>query len=51
MKVTLNVHYGDEYPDILPTLTLEAVEGELEESEVDGLLTQLRAVVCEAVDD
>jgi hypothetical protein len=45
VKLTLSVHYTDEYPDVLPELYLEAVEGEVEEEELDALLEELRGVV------
>ncbi|KAJ8594337.1 RWD-domain-containing protein [Rhizopogon salebrosus TDB-379] len=43
-KLQLSVHYPDEYPDTLPRLTLEAIEGELEEEEHDALLESLTTV-------
>ncbi|TFY81018.1 hypothetical protein EWM64_g2999 [Hericium alpestre] len=44
VKLELAVQYPDEYPDALPTLELEATEGELEEDETTGLLDGMRAV-------
>jgi hypothetical protein len=41
----LAVHYPGEYPEVLPELTLEAIEGELSEQEISGLLTDLHLVV------
>jgi hypothetical protein len=40
------VHYTDDYPDALPELSLEAIEGSFECDELDSLLTELRTVVC-----
>lgn len=39
------MHYTDQYPDTLPSLSLEAVEGELDGGEIDELLAELRVVV------
>jgi hypothetical protein len=47
VKLQLSVHYPDEYPDTLPRLTLQAIEGELEEEEHDALLESLTTVVCD----
>ncbi|KAJ7273690.1 RWD domain-containing protein [Mycena haematopus] len=46
LKITLEVQYPAEYPDILPELSLHAIEreGEFEDSEIDDLLKDLRAV-------
>jgi len=38
------VQYPDDYPDVLPDLSLEAVEGSVEEDEVEQLLDELRTV-------
>lgn len=43
--MTLRVHYGPEYPDALPDLSLDAVDGDLEDSEHDALMEDLRTVV------
>lgn len=45
MQLTLSVHYADGYPDELPELSLEAIQGDLEDSELKELLAGLRAVV------
>ena len=45
VKLTLDVKYSAGYPDTLPELSLETVDGELEENEVDQLLTEMRTVV------
>ncbi|KAJ6547540.1 ubiquitin-conjugating enzyme/RWD-like protein [Mycena capillaripes] len=46
LKITLEVQYPPQYPDVLPDLSLHAIEGEgeIEDSEIDGLLNDLRAV-------
>jgi len=44
LKVTLAVHYTEEYPDQLPELSLEAIDGTLEDSECEALLADLRRV-------
>lgn len=43
--LALNVVYPDEYPDTLPELSLEAVEGEVTEQEVANLLDEMKTVV------
>ena len=50
VKLALDVTYPDEYPDVLPELSLETLDGELDEDEVDALLKELHAVVRAAVD-
>lgn len=45
MKLTLCVHYTEAYPDCLPEMTLQAVEGQLDDQEVQDLLHELRTVV------
>ncbi|KAF7338316.1 RWD-domain-containing protein [Mycena venus] len=46
LKLTLEVQYPPEYPDVLPDMSLHAIEGEgeIEDSEIDDLLKDLRAV-------
>ncbi|TFY72693.1 hypothetical protein EVG20_g291 [Dentipellis fragilis] len=44
LKLELTVQYPDEYPDALPSMEFEAIEGELEEAETSGLLDGMRAV-------
>ena len=39
------MHYTDGYPDKLPDLSLEAIEGELEDDELKTLLHELRTIV------
>lgn len=46
VKLTLYVRYPDDYPDVLPELSIEAVEGEVDDGEIDHLLNELRSVVC-----
>ncbi|THH18140.1 hypothetical protein EW146_g2778 [Bondarzewia mesenterica] len=47
LKLALTVQYTNEYPDALPNLSLEADEGDLEESEVASLLDSMKAVAEE----
>jgi len=44
LQLTLTVHYTEEYPDQLPELSLEAIEGELDDNELESLLDELRTV-------
>ncbi|KAJ7632594.1 ubiquitin-conjugating enzyme/RWD-like protein [Roridomyces roridus] len=46
LKLTLEVQYPPEYPDVLPDLLLHPIEGEgeIDDSEIDGLLSGLREV-------
>lgn len=44
LKLSLRVHYGASYPDVLPDLSLEAVEGELEDDEVAKLISELNDI-------
>ncbi|KAJ8487136.1 hypothetical protein ONZ51_g4358 [Trametes cubensis] len=44
LALALNVEYTDGYPDVLPNFSLEATEGELDQSEVDHLHDELRKV-------
>jgi hypothetical protein len=39
------VYYTDGYPDELPKLSLELLEGEIDEDEMNGLLDSSQAVV------
>jgi hypothetical protein len=45
VKLTLDVRYPDGYPDTLPELSLEPLEGELEDNELQHLLQELNRVV------
>ncbi|KAH9934793.1 RWD-domain-containing protein [Fomitopsis serialis] len=38
------LNYTDEYPDALPELSLETLEGSVEENEIENLLAELRTV-------
>lgn len=38
VKLKLSVQYPDGYPDVLPTLALAAVDGEIDEPEKETLL-------------
>ena len=46
VKLTLEVQYPRQYPDVLPELSLYAIEGEgeIEDSEINDLLKDLLAV-------
>ncbi|KAI0065352.1 RWD-domain-containing protein [Artomyces pyxidatus] len=44
LKLALNVTYTDEYPDALPELSLEAIDGEVEDTEIESLLDSTRTV-------
>jgi hypothetical protein len=39
------VYYTDDYPDELPKLSLEPLEGEVDEEEMDALLDSAQDVV------
>ena len=45
MKLSLTVEYTDGYPDTLPLLSLEPIDGELDEAETAALIESMRAVV------
>jgi len=44
LKLALTVLYTDSYPDELPRLSLEPLEGEVDEEEINSLLTSTQAV-------
>ncbi|KAI0695892.1 RWD-domain-containing protein [Cytidiella melzeri] len=44
VKLTLDVRYPDEYPDVLPELQLEPAEGDFEDEELDRLREELQTV-------
>ncbi|EIW60479.1 RWD-domain-containing protein [Trametes versicolor FP-101664 SS1] len=44
LTITLDVEYTDEYPDVLPTFTLDSTQGELEEAELTHLHDELQRV-------
>lgn len=46
VKLKLIVNYTDDYPDTLPELRLEVVDGEINESESKALLKSILDVVC-----
>jgi hypothetical protein len=54
-KLNLKVHYPEGYPDVLPDLSLEPVEGEFNEEELASLITDMHASVrrlsCQRVID
>lgn len=43
--MVLDVRYPEGYPDTLPELTITPLEGELEEEELQHLLSELHKVV------
>lgn len=45
VKLTLDVKYPQDYPDVLPELSLEPTQGGLQDDEVQALIEGLRAVV------
>jgi hypothetical protein len=45
VKLILAVHFADHYPDVLPDLTLKAVEGHLSDDEAHSILEDLYTVV------
>lgn len=45
MKLLLKVHYPNAYPDVLPELSLEPVDGEFEDEELDALVADMESVV------
>jgi len=44
VKLTLDVRYPDDYPDVLPELALEPLEGDIHDEEIEQLLVELTAV-------
>ncbi|KAF8478699.1 RWD-domain-containing protein [Russula ochroleuca] len=44
LDLSLTVYYTDDYPDELPRLSLEPLEGEVDEEEISGLLDGAQAV-------
>ena len=46
VSLTFRVEYTDGYPDVLPKLSLEVEQGELEDEEISQLLEELQRVVC-----
>ncbi|KAJ3998180.1 hypothetical protein F5050DRAFT_1567726 [Lentinula boryana] len=44
LRLTLSVHYTDDYPDALPDLALAPLEGDVEQVELDNLLEGLTNV-------
>jgi hypothetical protein len=45
VNLLLTVYYTDDYPDVLPKLSVELLEGEIDEEEKNGLLDSAQAVV------
>ena len=46
MRLTLCVRYTEDYPDRVPEMTLQVVEGKVDVQELQTLLLELRTVVC-----
>ena len=44
VKLTLTVHFTEDYPDTLPDLSLEAIEGTLNDDELHCLMRDMRTV-------
>ena len=51
VKLLLKITYPDSYPDVMPEMTISPTEGELETSEMDSLIDQLKSVVCLSLAD
>lgn len=49
VKLKLTLNYTDEYPDALPELVLETVDGDLSETESAALLKGLLDVVSHSI--
>ena len=45
MKLVLDVKYPDAYPDVLPELSINVLEGELDDDETSQLMKELQTVV------
>jgi hypothetical protein len=45
VKLTLRVHYPEGYPDVLPDLTIEPVDGEFSEDELVSLIEDMKGSV------
>jgi hypothetical protein len=49
VKLQLTVNYPDDYPDVIPELKIEAIEGVLENGEEEKLLGDLQTMVRRTV--
>ena len=45
VKLTLDVRYPDDYPEVLPELELEPAEGDFDDDELSHLREELHTVV------
>lgn len=45
MKLSLSVSYPEDYPNVLPDLSLEPVEGDFSEEDLEALLNDMRTSV------
>jgi len=45
-KISLKVHYTDDYPQTIPELSLEPIETYFTDGELDELICELQNVVC-----
>ncbi|KAI0273608.1 RWD-domain-containing protein [Gloeopeniophorella convolvens] len=49
IKLALTVHYTDNYPDALPDLSLEPIEGEADDDEIQSLLNSAKIIGDESI--
>jgi hypothetical protein len=45
VRVALCLHYTDAYPDELPEMSLKVNQGSIDDTDLDGLVSQLREAV------
>jgi len=45
VKLAMTVHYTDGYPDELPELSLQLIDGEVDEDDIRALLASAQVVV------
>ena len=45
VRIALTVHYTDSYPDELPELSLQPIDGEADEDDIGDLIASAQAVV------
>ena len=45
VRLAMTVHYTDSYPDELPELSLQPIDGEVDEDDIRALLAGAQAVV------
>lgn len=49
MTLRFSVQYPDDYPEVLPEMDLEPIEGEWENGEYNEMMADLKSVVRPAV--